>query len=76
MTRALGKPVEPWTLHDLRRTMDTRLHDAGVAPHIVEALLAHKQAGVATVYNRAAYRRAEAEALGVWHGLLVKLLSE
>jgi integrase len=66
--------VTGWTLHDLRRTMDTRLHDAGVAPHIVEALLAHQVQGVAAVYNRASFRQAKAEALQVWHGLLVGII--
>lgn len=35
--------MEPWRLHDLRRTFSTRLHDAGVDPIVIEALLAHKQ---------------------------------
>ena len=34
--------LTPWTLHDLRRTFSTRLHDAGIEPLVVEALLAHK----------------------------------
>src|SRR5207344_575884 len=33
--------IAPWGLHDLRRTVSTRLHEAGVEPHIVEALLGH-----------------------------------
>ena len=33
--------VEDWGLHDLRRTMSTRLHEAGVPPHHIEAMLAH-----------------------------------
>jgi hypothetical protein len=35
--------MEPWRLHDLRWTFSTRLHDAGVDPIVIEALLAHKQ---------------------------------
>jgi integrase len=42
-----GHCLTPWTLHDLRRTFSTRLHDAGIEPLVVEALLAHKQQGVA-----------------------------
>ena len=30
-----------WRLHDLRRTISTRLNEAGVDPHVVEALLGH-----------------------------------
>jgi integrase len=47
-----------WRLHDLRRTVATRLSDLGVQPHIVEAVLNHisgHKAGVAGIYNRAVY---------------------
>src|SRR5439155_11358318 len=43
----LGKKIGGWGLHDLRRTFSTKLHDAGVEPLVIEALLAHKQQGVA-----------------------------
>ena len=33
--------MAPWTLHDLRRTASTRMHELGVEPHIVEACLNH-----------------------------------
>jgi hypothetical protein len=49
---------------------------AGVAPHVVEALLAHKQPGVAAVYNRASFRQAKREALAAWHGLLEGIVSD
>ena len=63
-----------WTLHDLRRTFSTRLHDAGVEPLVIEALLAHKQQGVAAVYNRASLRDAKQVALERWHELLVGIV--
>jgi integrase len=63
-----------WGLHDLRRTFSTRLHDAGVEPLIIEALLAHKQQGVAAVYNRASFREAKRLALTRWHGILIKIV--
>lgn len=55
---ALGV-VDRWTLHDLRRTLSTRLNDAGVPPHVVEALLAHEVPGVAGVYNPCGISAAE-----------------
>jgi integrase len=64
-----GVTMPRWTLHDLRRTFSTRLHDAGVEPLVIEALLAHKQQGVAGVYNRASFRDAKRAALGRWHKL-------
>ena len=33
--------VTDWTLHDLRRTMATRMADLGVQPHVIEAILNH-----------------------------------
>jgi integrase len=65
-----GVEMAPWGLHDLRRTFSTRLHDAGVEPIVIEALLAHKQQGVAAVYNRASFREAKRSALIRWHEIL------
>jgi integrase len=62
-------PLPAWGLHDLRRTFSTMAHERGLAdPHIVEAILAHEgaRAGVAGVYNRAAYRDQKRAALNAW----------
>jgi integrase len=69
-----GVEMAPWGLHDLRRTFSTRLHDAGVEPIVIEALLAHKQQGVAAVYNRASFREAKRAALERWHSMLSTIL--
>jgi integrase len=69
-----GIKISSWTLHDLRRTFSTRLHDAGIEPVVIEALLAHKQHGVAAVYNRASFRNAKRAALKRWQGVLDTLL--
>ena len=37
----LGKNLAPWTLHDIRRTVATRMGAIGVQPHIVEPVLNH-----------------------------------
>jgi len=47
--------VSDWVLHDLRRTFATKLAEMGVAPHVIERLLAHSGgsiSGVAAIYNR------------------------
>jgi integrase len=67
--------MAPWGLHDLRRTFSTRLHDAGVELIVIEALLAHKQQGVAAVYNRASFRDAKPAALQRWHSILEAILA-
>ena len=61
--------VPRWTLHDLRRTAATGMAELGIAPHIVEACLNHvsgAQAGVAGIYNRAAYGPRRRAALERW----------
>lgn len=73
---AAGAEIPRWTLHDLRRTVSTRLHDAGAEPLVVEALLAHKQQGVAAVYNRASFRDAKRAALISWHEILNRILRD
>ena len=63
------KPMKPWRLHDLRRTVATRLSDFNELPHVVEAVLNHisgTKAGVAGVYNRSLYAREKREALVMW----------
>jgi hypothetical protein len=71
--------ISPWRLHDLRRTVSTRMHDElGIAPHIVEAVLNHvsgHKSGVAGVYNRAVYAKEKAIALARWAEHLVSIVS-
>jgi integrase len=58
-----------WILHDLRRTVATRMAELGVQPHIIEAVINHisgHKGGVAGIYNRAAYDREKREALNLW----------
>jgi len=64
-----GKPSEHWTVHDLRRTVATRMAELGVQPHIIEAVLNHvsgHKGGIAGVYNRATYDKEKREALNLW----------
>jgi integrase len=61
--------LEHWTIHDLRRTVATRMAELGVQPHIIEAVLNHvsgHKGGIAGVYNRATYDREKREALNLW----------
>lgn len=71
--------VYGWTLHDIRRTVATRLAEMGVAPHVIERLLNHVSgqiSGVAAVYNRAKYMEEMREAVQAWEGRLKILLSQ
>jgi integrase len=69
--------VKDWTLHDLRRTVATRLGDLGVSPHVIEAVLNHvsgHKAGVAGIYNRATYPKERREALNLWAEHLLAII--
>ena len=60
---------EPWTPHDIRRTVATGMAGISIAPHIVEAVLNHIsgfKAGVAGVYNRNTYEPEKRRALDMW----------
>jgi integrase len=67
-----GKPVpkiEPWRLHDLRRTFSTGLARKGWPQHVVEKLLNHKSgvtSGIAGVYNRYQYLEERRAAVDAW----------
>jgi integrase len=65
----LGGAVQPWRLHDIRRTVATGMADIGIQPHIIEAVLNHvsgHKAGVAGIYNRSTYDREKRDALVRW----------
>jgi integrase len=70
IANAKGAPIAAWVLHDLRRTLVTRLNDLAVEPHVIEALVNHvgeiAKAGVAGVYNRSAYAPQKRAALALW----------
>jgi integrase len=69
--------VTDWRVHDLRRTCATGMAELGVEPHIVEAVLNHvsgHKAGVAGVYNKAAYAAEKAAALELWGAHVMDLV--
>jgi integrase len=50
-----GTDSDPFTVHDLRRTASTLLHEAEFNTDWIEKCLAHEQRGVRAVYNKAEY---------------------
>jgi integrase len=61
--------IEPWRLHDLRRTAATGMASLGVQPYVVEAVLNHvsgARAGIAGTYNVHAYEAEKRAALTKW----------
>lgn len=65
--------LDPFTIHDLRRTARTHLEALGIAPHIAERCLNHKIRGVEGVYNRHDYFEERKAALDTWASFLVQL---
>lgn len=58
--------VADWGHHTFRHTMATLLAEAGVEPHICEALLNHKPQGMAGKYQHASYEPQKQAALAQW----------
>ena len=59
----------PWVLHDIRRSVASKMGDLGIMPHVIEAVLGHRggfQAGVAGIYNKSGYEREVRTALALW----------
>jgi integrase len=69
LDKALDGTVRPFRLHDLRRTVATRLADLGVQPRVIEQILNHQSGhkrGPAGIYNRSSYEREVKAALALW----------
>ncbi len=52
---AQGLPLEPFTVHDLRRTASTLLHEMGFNSDWIEKGLAHEERSSRGVYNKAEF---------------------
>ena len=68
--------VEPWTLHDLRRTFSSSLAALATPIHVTEKLLNHVSgsiSGVAAIYNRHSYIDEMREALSTYEDFLSKI---
>lgn len=61
---------EPWTWHDLRRSLATHLNDAGIAPHVVELILGHTLPGVMAHYVHTSRLPEQNAALELWQNML------
>jgi integrase len=66
----LPRSVDPWAVHDLRRTARSLMSRAGVRPQIAERVMGHALAGVEGVYDRHSYRTEKGEALNELASLL------
>lgn len=65
-----GGHIQGFTVHDMRRTASTLLHEAGYPSDWIEKALAHEQKGVRAVYNKAEYARQRAYMLQQWSDMI------
>ena len=61
-----GHSLPHFSVHDLRRTGSTLLHEAGFASDWIEKCLAHEQRGVRAIYNKAEYASQRRQMLQTW----------
>ncbi|HZK90984.1 MAG TPA: site-specific integrase [Stellaceae bacterium] len=64
-----AETIEPFTLHDLRRSAATGMASIGIAHHVLDKILNHssgKISGVGAIYNRFEYKPERNAALEAW----------
>jgi integrase len=61
--------IEPWRIHDLRRTVASEMARNSIPPHVIEKVLNHSTgqiSGIAAVYNKYPYFEEKKNALNTW----------
>jgi integrase len=74
--RRYREELPAFTIHDLRRTASTLLHENGWSSDVVEKALSHHIGGVRGVYNRAAYADQRRGVLQYWADFIESLIVE
>ena len=68
--------IDPWVLHDLRRTCATGMARLGIALPVIEKVLNHaigSFAGIVSVYQHHTYAEEKRNALDVWANFMLAL---
>lgn len=74
-----AEPMPPWGLHDLRRTVATRLAGFGVRLEVIEKILNHVSgsfAGIVGVYQKHDFEAEKRQALEAWTRYVELLVDE
>lgn len=64
-----------YVIHDIRRTVRTRLSELRVQPEIAEAVIGHSKKGLTATYNQYEYLDEKREALDKWAARLRSIVS-
>jgi integrase len=67
--------LEPWTIHDLRRTAATGLGKLGISRFIIARVLNHADRTVTGIYDRYEYLEEKRHALEAWGQYLENLIT-
>jgi integrase len=75
MSETLGKPVAPFVIHDIRRTVRTHLSALPIPQHICERIIGHAQPGLIQVYDRWSHLEEKRHGLELWEARLRDILT-
>jgi integrase len=70
VAKELGDTPPRWVLHDLRRTVRTRLSELGVPSDVAERVIGHEPQGLLRVYDRHSYSKEIRQPLERWNARL------
>ncbi len=71
--RSLGIEMEHWSMHDLRRTMRTRM-SAITTQEVAELMIGHSKKGLDAIYNQYQYLDEMRHAYDVWYQQLETII--
>ncbi|HKQ23940.1 MAG TPA: integrase arm-type DNA-binding domain-containing protein [Burkholderiales bacterium] len=74
LTRAAARKKWGWTVHDVRRTVRTRLSSLGVSAVVAERVIGHELPDLIAVYDVHAYEKETRAALKKWTRELRRIL--
>jgi integrase len=76
MIGALGDiEMKDWVLHDLRRTVKSRLASLKVRDEVSEMIIGHGRKGMQRIYDQYEYIEEMREALAAWNTKLMEIVS-
>jgi integrase len=70
MAAILGRELQSWKIHDLRRVVRSHLSALRVPDHVCEMVIGHGRTGLSRVYDLHRYQDELREALTRWNGRL------
>jgi integrase len=75
MRAELNNETPPWTLHDIRRTVRTRLSALRIKELVAELVIGHGRKGMGRIYDQHRYLDEMREALDAWAALLRSIVN-